>query len=193
MSATAQRIGASIEELDVQAFTVPTDAPEADGTLSWDSTTIVVVHAFGAGEWGVGYTYADLATATLIGSKLRGVVEGADVLDPPAAWLKMVGAIRNLGRPGICSMAISAVDVALWDLKARLLGLPLCKLLGMAHDAVPVYGSGGFTSYPLRHLQEQLGGWVSHGIPRVKMKIGSNPDDDPARVRAAREAIGLMP
>ncbi len=102
----------------------------------------------------------------------------------------MVGAIRNLGRPGISSMAIAAVDLALWDLKARLLGLPLCRLLGMACDRVPVYGSGGFTAYSNERLSEQLAGWVHEGIPRVKMKVGSRPGDDPARVRAAREAIG---
>jgi L-alanine-DL-glutamate epimerase-like enolase superfamily enzyme len=102
----------------------------------------------------------------------------------------MVGAIRNLGRPGICSMAIAAVDLALWDLKARLLELPLCKLLGMAHECVPVYGSGGFTAYSLQRLQQQLSGWVQEGIPRVKMKVGSNPDADPERVRCARAAIG---
>jgi L-alanine-DL-glutamate epimerase-like enolase superfamily enzyme len=102
----------------------------------------------------------------------------------------MVGAIRNLGRPGIASMAIAAVDCALWDLKARLLGLPLCKLLGMANDGVPVYGSGGFTSYSTSRLQEQLAGWVERGIPRVKLKVGSQPEEDPGRVRCAREAIG---
>jgi L-alanine-DL-glutamate epimerase-like enolase superfamily enzyme len=87
-------------------------------------------------------------------------------------------------------MAIAAVDTALWDLKARLLGLPLCKLLGMAHDRLPIYGSGGFTAYSLARLQEQLAGWVERGIPRVKMKVGSVPEDDPERVRCARDAIG---
>lgn len=140
MTATATRVQAPIEELEVGAYTVPTDAPEADGTLSWDSTTIVVVHAYAGGEWGLGYTYADVATAKLIESKLGSIVHGLDAIDPPRAWAAMVRGIRNLGRPGISSMAIAAVDVALWDLKARLLGLPLCKLLGMAHDRVPVYG-----------------------------------------------------
>jgi L-alanine-DL-glutamate epimerase-like enolase superfamily enzyme len=190
MTATAQRVRAPVQELEVKAFTVPTDAPEADGTLAWDSTTIVVVHAYGAGEWGIGYTYADLATATLIETKLASVVEGRDAMDPQSAWLAMVGAIRNLGRPGISSMAIAAVDVALWDLKARLLRLPLCKLLGMAQERVPIYGSGGFTSYSNERLQDQLSSWVQQGIPRVKMKVGSKPRDDPGRVRAAREAIG---
>jgi L-alanine-DL-glutamate epimerase-like enolase superfamily enzyme len=180
----------AVEQLEVAAYEIPTDAPEADGTLAWDSTTLVVVHARGGGEAGVGYTYADVSTAKLIESKLAGVVRGRDALAPQAAWSTMVRAVRNLGRQGIASMAIAAVDCALWDLKARLLGLPLCKLLGMANDSVPVYGSGGFTSYSMSRLQEQLAGWVERGIPRVKMKIGSAPEDDPERVRCAREAIG---
>jgi L-alanine-DL-glutamate epimerase-like enolase superfamily enzyme len=148
------------------------------------------VHAYGGGEWGLGYTYADLATGKLIESKLSSIVQGLDSLDPPTAWSRMVRHIRNLGRPGIASMAIAAVDVAMWDLKARLLALPLCKLLGAARDRVPIYGSGGFTSYSLSRLQQQLGGWVEQGIPQVKMKVGSSPAQDPQRVICAREAIG---
>ncbi len=190
MSATAVRAQAPVEQLEVAAYTIPTDAPEADGTLAWDATTIVVVHAHGAGECGVGYTYADVSTAKLIASKLAGVVKGRDAMAPQAAWEAMVEQTRNLGRPGITSMAIAAVDVALWDLKARVLGLPLCKLLGMARDRVPVYGSGGFTAYSNDRLADQLGGWVAQGIPRVKMKVGSHAERDPERVRAARDAIG---
>ena len=148
------------------------------------------MHAHGGDEWGLGYTYADVSTAKLIESKLAGVVKGADAMSPQAAWEEMVAQTRNLGRPGITSMAIAAVDVALWDLKARLLGLPLCVLLGMAHDRVPVYGSGGFTAYSLERLQQQLAGWVQEAIPRVKMKVGSTPGQDPERVRCARDAIG---
>ncbi|HET7050814.1 MAG TPA: enolase C-terminal domain-like protein [Solirubrobacteraceae bacterium] len=181
---------APVQQIEVAAYTIPTDAPEADGTLSWDSTTIVVVHAHAAGEWGLGYTYADVSTAKLIESKLAGVVRDADAMSPEAAWKAMVGSIRNLGRPGIASMAIAAVDVALWDLKSRILGLPLCQLLGPVRDRVAIYGSGGFTAYSLTRLSEQLAGWVERGIPRVKMKIGSSPEHDPDRVRAAREAIG---
>ena len=184
------RVEAPVEALEVAAYTVPTDAPEADGTLSWQETTIVVVHAHADGEWGLGFTYADVSTAKLVQAKLSGVVEGNDAMAPQSSWLAMTGAIRNLGRPGISSMAIAAVDLALWDLKARLLGLPLCTLLGMAHDRVPVYGSGGFTAYSMARLQEQLAGWVERGIPRVKMKVGSVPTEDPARVRCARSAVG---
>jgi L-alanine-DL-glutamate epimerase-like enolase superfamily enzyme len=191
MSATRTRPAeVTLEQLEVAAYRVPTDAPEADGTLSWDATTIVVVHARAGGERGIGYTYADLATATLIDEHLAAAVRGGDALAPQRAWWSMTRAVRNVGRPGVAAMAISAVDTALWDLKARLLELPLAVLLGAVHDRVTVYGSGGFTSYPVKQLQAQLAGWVQAGIPRVKMKIGSRPDEDPARVRAAREAIG---
>ena len=187
---TTVRAEVPVDELEVGAYTVPTDQPEADGTLSWDSTTIVVVHAHGGGQSGVGYTYADVSTAKLIDSKLAGIVSGRDAMAPQAAWEAMVEQTRNLGRPGITSMAIAAVDAALWDLKARAVGLPLCKLLGMAHDRVAVYGSGGFTSYSNERLTAQLGGWVAQGIPRVKMKVGSEPERDPERVKVARRAIG---
>jgi L-alanine-DL-glutamate epimerase-like enolase superfamily enzyme len=193
MTTSMSRAEAAVDQLEVAAYEIPTDAPEADGTLDWDSTTLVVVHAHAAREVGLGYTYADVSTAKLIGSKLAGVVCGRDALSPQGAWSAMVGAVRNLGRQGIASMGIAAVDCALWDLKARLLGLPLCKLLGMVNDSVPIYGSGGFTSYSMSRLQEQLAGWVERGIPRVKMKIGSDPDEDPGRVRCAREAIGPNP
>jgi L-alanine-DL-glutamate epimerase-like enolase superfamily enzyme len=87
-------------------------------------------------------------------------------------------------------MAIAAVDNALWDLKARLLDLPLATLLDPVRPAVPVYGSGGFTSYTDERLAEQLGGWAAMGIPRVKMKVGREPERDPERMRVARAAIG---
>jgi L-alanine-DL-glutamate epimerase-like enolase superfamily enzyme len=190
MSGMAAPVKAPVSELEVAAYTVPTDALESDGTLQWNSTTIVVVHVRGAGGWGLGYTYADLSTATLIESKLAGIVEGCDAMAPQATWEAMVRETRNLGRPGITSMAIAAVDLALWDLKARLLELPLCRLLGAVRDRVPIYGSGGFTAYSLSRLCEQLAGWVERGIPRVKMKVGSSPREDLGRVRAAREAVG---
>jgi L-alanine-DL-glutamate epimerase-like enolase superfamily enzyme len=138
----------TIDQIDVSAYAIPTDWPEADGTLVWDTTTLVVVEVSAGGERGLGFTYADTATARLIRDLLADVVNGRSAMAVPAAWAAMVQAIRNLGRPGIASMAIAAVDVALWDLKARLLGLPLVTLLGAARDTVPIYGSGGFTSYP---------------------------------------------
>ena len=180
----------AIERLTVSAFTVPTDAPEADGTYEWDSTTMVLVEVHGGDETGLGYTYADQAAAHLVHSKLKKIVSGQDAMDVAGCWQAMVRSIRNLGRPGICSMAIAAVDTALWDLKARLLGVPLVKLLGQCKESIEAYGSGGFTSYSDAQLREQLGGWARDGFRAVKMKIGTHPDQDVARVRAARKAIG---
>lgn len=179
-----------IERLQVSAYTIPTDFPESDGTLEWDRTTIVIVEVHAGGKQGLGYTYADTATAELIHSLLAKIVEGKNALSVTACWELMVERIRNLGRPGIVSMAIAAVDSALWDLKAKLLDLPLVTLLGQVREGVPIYGSGGFTSYSIEQLQKQLGGWAQSGILRVKMKVGRDPAGDVDRVRAAREAIG---
>ncbi|MDQ4105713.1 MAG: mandelate racemase [Actinomycetota bacterium] len=179
-----------IERLEVSAYTVPTDSAESDGTLQWDSTTMILVEVRGGGKTGLGYTYGDVSVGTMIDSKLKEVVEGRDAMDVQAAWAAMDHTLRNAGRPGVGSMAISAVDVALWDLKAKLLDLPLATLLGRFHESVPVYGSGGFTSYSTERLKDQLSGWVEEGIPRVKIKVGREPAEDPHRVQAAREAIG---
>jgi L-alanine-DL-glutamate epimerase-like enolase superfamily enzyme len=184
------RLHSKIEEVSVSAYTIPTDFPESDGTIAWDKTTIVVVEVGSDGEHGLGYTYADLNTANLIRSKLSDEILGKNAMDLARCHHAMLVAIRNLGRPGIAAMAISAVDVALWDLKARLLSIPLFRLLGAVRDEVPVYGSGGFTSYSIEQLQSQLGGWACAGIGMVKMKIGRHPEQDLARLRAAREAIG---
>jgi L-alanine-DL-glutamate epimerase-like enolase superfamily enzyme len=192
-----------IERIDVSAYTVPTaftthdnggyreyHFPESDGTYAWDKTPIVIVEATAGDKRGLGYTYADETTAKLIQTMLTNIVIGRDAMSVPGIWLAMVEAIRNLGRPGISSMAIAAVDSALWDLKARLLDVPLVALLGAVRESAPIYGSGGFTSYSREQLQRQLGEWVADGIPRVKMKIGRNPDVDRNRVADAREAIG---
>ncbi|MDE3026716.1 MAG: mandelate racemase, partial [Acidobacteriota bacterium] len=168
--------------LEVEAYTIPTDEPESDGTLEWDSTTIVVVRV----DEGIGYTYCHAAAADVIRTTLAGCI-GDDVR---ASWRAMNAAVRNMGRPGIAACAISAVDQALWDREARRHDVSLAELLGAAHDAVPIYGSGGFCSYSRDRLQEQLGDWAASGIPRVKMKLGRDPASDPGRLDAAREAIG---
>lgn len=179
-----------IERLDAAAYTIPTDSPESDGTLAWDSTTLVVVEATSAGERGVGYTYTDAAAARLCAHRLAGAVRGRSAMDVGAAWYAMRREVRNVGRRGVVASAIAAVDAALWDLKAKLLGLPMVRLLGAVRDGVPVYGSGGFTSYDEARLRAQLSGWVEAGIRRVKIKVGRAPAEDPDRVRAARDAIG---
>jgi L-alanine-DL-glutamate epimerase-like enolase superfamily enzyme len=176
--------------LEVTAHTIPTDRPESDGTLAWDSTTIVVVRALAGDVAGLGYTYGAAAAAELIRSELAPIVEDGDPLDVPGAWAAMRAALRNSAPFGLAAYALSAVDVALWDLKARLLDVSLARLLGRCREAVPVYGSGGFCSYSLEELAEQLGGWAARGIRRVKMKVGRDQAADPERVEVARAAIG---
>ncbi|MFC7011494.1 enolase C-terminal domain-like protein [Streptomyces viridiviolaceus] len=185
-----------VEAVDVHAFEVPTDGPdgrEQDGTLEWDSTTVVLVRVHADGRTGLGYTYGDVSVASFVRSKLAPVVVGGDAFSPPALWQRMGARIRNAGRPGAGAMALSAVDVALWDLKARLLGLPLVRLLPAYHDRVPVYGSGGFTNYSTDRLTGQLAAWVERGIPRVKLKTSREPERDPHRLTAVRGAIGTEP
>jgi L-alanine-DL-glutamate epimerase-like enolase superfamily enzyme len=182
---------ARIERIRAHAFRIPTDAPEADGTIKWDSTTFIIVEIDAAGRSGLGYTYADTACVGLVADRIAPELQGKDAFAVPSLWSSMVRSVRNLGWRGLCACAISAVDVALWDLKARLLNISLADLFGRTRDAVPIYGSGGFTSYSTDRLRDQLRGWVEQeGCRWVKMKIGAQPDEDFDRVHAARSAIG---
>lgn len=182
---------APIEGITARAYTIPTDAPEADGTFAWTETTIVVVSVAGGGGAGLGYTYSSNAIVGLISGKLAEIIKGRDAFDVPACHRLMVDAVRNMGRSGLAAEAISAVDAALWDLKAKLLDLPLASLLGRLRSEVPIYGSGGFTSYDDKQLTTQLAGWVADdGCRMVKMKVGTHPSDDSRRARTAKAAIG---
>ena len=188
-------IDARIDSIDVSVYTVPTDAAEADGTLSWDSTTVVLVTARSGDTRGMGWTYGPAACASVITDKLADIVTGRNAMDVAGCFDAMVKQVRNAGRPGAVGYAISAVDIALWDLKARLLDVPLHHLLGAVRQDVPVYGSGGFTSYDERQLREQLTHWAfEQRIPRVKIKIGESWGTDPARdlarIGQARAVIG---
>jgi L-alanine-DL-glutamate epimerase-like enolase superfamily enzyme len=185
-----------IERLATTVYTIPTDGPdgrEADGTLEWSSTTLVLVEAQAAGKTGLGFSYASAVAAELIDAQLKPQVIGKNPLQVGAIWRDQLTQIRNLGRPGIGAMAVSAVDIALWDLKAKLLDLPLFLALNPFHDRVPIYGSGGFCNYPMDRLTGQVSGWVEQGIPRVKIKTSRHPEQDPERLRACRKAIGDEP
>lgn len=179
-----------VEDIVVSAYTIPTSSPESDGTMAWDKTTLVLAEITAAGKTGIGYTYANIAAAQVIQSMLKEVITGMNVMNVPRITAQMTRQIRNEGTCGIAMMAVSAVDTALWDLKAKLLDLPLFALLGKSHDKMLVYGSGGFTSYSNKQLQEQFSGWVADGISYVKMKVGRNAAADTERVKQARNAIG---
>lgn len=185
----------TVSNVDVMVFEYPTDQPEADGTITWKSTTLVVVRLHDGDHTGLGWTYAASAARSVIKDVLEPIVLGADANDTPKIAEAMARACRNAGRPGIAACAISAVDIALWDLRARQLGLPLVDLFGLRHERVPVYGSGGFTTYDEATLANQLSRWVHEwGIPRVKIKIaeswGERVERDITRVQLAREVIG---
>jgi L-alanine-DL-glutamate epimerase-like enolase superfamily enzyme len=190
-TASDRYAAAPIARIAADAYTIPTDAPEADGTFEWNSTTLVVAEVEAAGITGLGYTYSDASVATLIRHTLSDTLKGEDASDLPRLWLRMQQRVRNLGRDGIAATAISALDCALWDLHAKRLGVALVTLLGAARDHVPVYGSGGFTTYTDDRMREQLSRWVGDdGCRWVKIKIGSDPARDPARAQCARDAIG---
>jgi L-alanine-DL-glutamate epimerase-like enolase superfamily enzyme len=181
-----------IDSVSARAFKIPTEEPEeSDGTLVWTSTTLVYVEVRAGGQTGIGYTYADASAAHVVEGVLKDALVGKDALQTAARYADMYAKLRNNGPEGIASMAISALDIALWDLKGKIVQAPVSVLLGTARERVPIYGSGGFTSYSERRLTEQLGGWVHEQcIPRVKMKVGRDPSADPNRVATARKAIG---
>jgi L-alanine-DL-glutamate epimerase-like enolase superfamily enzyme len=184
-----------IERLEVSIYRIPTDRPEADGTFQWDATTLVLVEAVAdSGLRGLGFSYTAAAAGQLIQDMLVKEVVGQPVEHIGATWGAMVHAVRNVGQPGVAATAISAVDTALWDLRARAVGLPLFHLLGVYRESVPIYGSGGFTTYSEKELVKQLAGWVKQGISKVKMKVGKDwgtkQEEDLARVSAVRRAIG---
>jgi L-alanine-DL-glutamate epimerase-like enolase superfamily enzyme len=181
---------ANIESLQAEVYRIPTDAPESDGTLSWDHTDLIVVHAIAAGQTGLGWTYASPAAQALVIDTLRPAVVNLSAFSIEGIWQDMGRRLRNIGRGGVGMMAISAVDTALWDLKARLLGVSLVHLLGSSRDEIAIYGSGGFTSYSEGQLAEQLRGWVAQGIRCVKMKVGRDARADIGRVASARKVIG---
>ena len=184
-----------IERLEISSYRIPTDRPEADGTFHWDATTLVLVEAIAdSGLRGLGFSYTAAAAGELIRDLLAEVVIDRRVENVGAAWEAMTQAVRNVGGPGVTATAISAVDVALWDLRSRAADMPLFHLLGIYRDRVPIYGSGGFTTYSQKELVEQLGNWVKQGISKVKLKVGKDWgtkfQEDLKRVRAVRKAIG---
>lgn len=185
----------AIESVEVEVYQVPTDQPEADGTLEWKSTTMVLTVVRGGGHVGMGWTYAGAGSASVLTETLAPICVGASPLDVPGLNERMARACRNLGRAGLAACAISAIDIALWDLKARILGVSLSALFGQVQRAAPIYGSGGFTTYDEHATRSQLEQWVdTWGIPRVKIKIGqawgTDPSRDLSRVALARQVVG---
>jgi L-alanine-DL-glutamate epimerase-like enolase superfamily enzyme len=190
----------SITQIATAVYRFPTAEPEADGTLQWDATTAVTVTLQAGDKLGLGWTYSAGAAADVIRDKLATAVEGRSAFDIPAGWAAMHRAGRNLGTKGLVMQALSAVDIAWWDLKARLLDVPLAGLFGRCRREIPVYGSGGFTTLTESELAKQVDWWRSAGCTAMKIKIGEawggNVDRDLERVRQlarfAGEEVELM-
>jgi len=193
-SAARSGHGPPVTRVGTAAYTFPTPYPEADGTLEWSATTAVTVTLEAGGRTGLGWTYSSPAAADVIRHHLAGVVHGRGAFDIAAGWEAMHRAGRNVGAGGLYLQALSAVDIAWWDLKARLLDLPLAGLMGSCRDAVPIYGSGGFTTLTDEQLGEQVQWWRSVGCTAVKIKIGeawgTRIDRDVSRVEQLRQLAG---
>jgi L-alanine-DL-glutamate epimerase-like enolase superfamily enzyme len=189
-----------IDAVSTATYEFPTPEPEADGTLTWSATTAVTVTLHAGDRTGLGWTYSSPAAASVVEHHLAGVVQGYDAFDIPGGWQAMRRACRNLGTKGLVMQAISAVDMAWWDLKARLLDTSLVRLFGQGRRDVPIYGSGGFTTYNDRQLAEQVDWWHGVGATAMKIKIGQdrggNVPRDLARVarlrRLAGDGVALM-
>lgn len=110
----AQHPPMQVKELRTSVYRIPTDGSETDGTIAWDATTLVLVEAVAdSGLTGLGFSYASGAAATLVHDALQKIVVDRPTHELRAVWGSMVAQVRNMGRPGVASTAISAVDVAL--------------------------------------------------------------------------------
>ena len=191
MATVTHSVRAAIDGVEVAAYKIPTATEEeSDGTLVWDSTSVVVVEIHAGGQTGLGYTYCHPAAAEVIESKLASVIEQADPLMPQRTWAELEVQARQLGHAGIAAMAISAIDIALWDLKAKLLDCCLADALPRFHESVPIYASGGFTNYSEQQLRGQVRTWADQGFASMKIKVGRDKLADPGRIDTVRSVAG---
>lgn len=188
------RLAPPIDREDVEVYTVDTSSPEADGTLHWDSTTAVVAHLRAGEVSGLGWTSSSSAAAAVIREEIAGVIIGRDPFDVTGAWEAMHRHCRNIGTRGLVMQALSAVDIALWDLKARLRDQPLSEVFGQTRASVPIYGSGGFTTLTDTELAQRVATWQTSGCTAMKIKIGQDwgaeITRDLQRVEQLREFAG---
>ena len=187
-----------IKEVKVHLVSMPVAAGFADATRKVETIGYTIVRVFTEdGLEGFGVTYHEVggeATKMLIEKNIAPRIIGKDPFETEVIWQDMFQYLRGVGRKGLMFCALSAVDIALWDLKGKILNMPLYRLWGGNKKQVPVYGSGGWTSYSDEELVEEMKEIVSRGYKMVKFKVGYNggqsPSRDVERVRKVREAIG---
>jgi L-talarate/galactarate dehydratase len=146
------------------------------------------------GHEGVGYSYSKRAGGPGLYAHAKEIADdviGEDPNDIQRIWTKLVWAGASVGRSGLATQAIAAIDIALWDLKAKRAGLPLAKLLGAHRDSVACYNtSGGFFSSPLEEIIENAHNSLERGIGGIKIKVGQpDPRIDLNRVEAIRAEL----
>jgi len=191
----------TIAELDVRVVRLPVKEPTRISTRILDKRDYVVVtlRRDEGDEEGMGYIYAGTAGGVVVAMAIRDLLEpvlmGRDADDPVSAWEAMYQAALLLGRRGAALRAISAVDIALWDLAAKRAGLPLSVLLGGGRAPVPVYASGGYykpgASSWADAVTLEIEGNLSQGYKDHKIKVGGlSVADDAQRVAAAVRAMG---
>jgi L-alanine-DL-glutamate epimerase-like enolase superfamily enzyme len=173
----------------IQDATIPPPRPGARGAQGlW-------VHLkTDEGVEGLGVGTGQDAIRSVVERNLKDLLIGQDPFEIEKLWNDMFWRVRGYGRKGVAFQAISAVDIGLWDLKAKALGVPLFRLLNPYTDRVPVYGSGGWTNFDEQELIAEQMGYVERGFPRIKMKVardfGRAERDDVARLAAVRRAVG---
>ena len=173
----------------VQDATIPPPGPGAGGRGQ------LFVHIYtDEGYEGLGICQAAPGTRQVIETALKDVLIGQDPFAIEKLWNDMFWRVRGYGRKGVALCALSGVDIGLWDLKAKALGLPLYRLLGPYAESVPIYGSGGWTNFSQDELVAEMTDYVEQGIKRVKMKVGKDfgrsEREDIQRLAAVRKAVG---
>ncbi|MEV6904654.1 mandelate racemase/muconate lactonizing enzyme family protein [Amycolatopsis sp. NPDC051372] len=188
----------TISKVDVHLVSMPVKADFADATRKVETVGYTIVRLTTQdGLEGFGVTYHEVggeATRDLILRNMAPKLLGRDPFDTELIWAEFFGYLRGVGRKGLMFCALSAVDIALWDLKGKITGLPLYKLFGGGPTRIPVYASGGWTSYDDDTLVAEMLDMVSQGYTMVKFKVGvdggKRPRRDLERVRKVREAVG---
>ena len=189
-----------ITDVTTTILSDPDPRPLQDSTVPklWHGgATDIFVHIHtdeGVEGLGVSQPRPPYAIREIIDRELKPLLIGQDPFDIEKIWNDMFWGMRNYFRKGVAVQAAAAIDVGLWDLKAKALGLPLYRLLGARYESVPVYGSGGWTNMTIDELVEESTGFVARGIRRYKMKVGMNfgqaEREDLERVAAVRDAVG---
>jgi L-alanine-DL-glutamate epimerase-like enolase superfamily enzyme len=185
----------NIERIETAYYRLPLEPTGDAGHGAIDSEELITLALHAEGLTGHGYTYTigrgGRAVLALIDHDLAPLLLGQDAGDIQGLWSLMWQRLLYVGRGGVASFAIAAVDVALWDLYGQRERKPLYALLGAEARAIPAYGSGVDLPKSLDRLLEQTEGFLARGFPGVKVKIGRrDPREDEQRVGAVRKLIG---